>query len=217
MSIHKSKGLEFPVVVLAGLSRKCNKADEMAPMLFHPKLGVGPKGLDPELRVEFPTLARQAVQLQLDKEMKAEELRLLYVAMTRAKDKLILVMTLPNAAKTIASLLPNAGAHPDPRTLFQRDSVGEWMLLPILARADAEALWGIQKPEHIIQPADHWDIFCHRPSQLESLEGEQDAEPTEETPETRPVLADLALPRPHPVPAALQGHGHPDEGSPAGR
>ena len=59
MSIHKSKGLEFPVVVLAGLSRKCNKADEMAPMLFHPKLGVGPKGLDPELRVEFPTLARQ--------------------------------------------------------------------------------------------------------------------------------------------------------------
>ena len=121
MSIHKSKGLEFPVVVLAGLSRKCNKADEMAPMLFHPKLGVGPKGLDPELRVEFPTLARQAVQLQLDKEMKAEELRLLYVAMTRAKDKLILVMTLPNAAKTIASLLPNAGPHPDPRTLFQRD------------------------------------------------------------------------------------------------
>lgn len=197
MSIHKSKGLEFPVVVLAGLSRKCNKADEMAPMLFHPKLGVGPKGLDPELRVEFPTLARQAVQLQLDKEMKAEELRLLYVAMTRAKDKLILVMTLPNAAKTIASLLPNAGAHPDPRTLFQRDSVGEWMLLPILARADAEELWGIQTPEHILQPADHWDIFCHRPSQPEGLGGEHDAEPTEETPE--PDLSWLTWHYPDPI------------------
>lgn len=59
LSIHKSKGLEFPVVLLAGLSRKCNKADEQAPMLFHQTLGVGPKGLDPELRVEFPTLARQ--------------------------------------------------------------------------------------------------------------------------------------------------------------
>ena len=167
--------------------------------------------------MEFPTLARQAVQLQLDKEMKAEELRLLYVAMTRAKDKLILVMTLPNAAKTIASLIPNAGPHPDPRTLFQRDSVGEWMLLPILARADAEELWGIQQPEHILQPADHWDIFCHRPSQLEGLEGEQKRRTHRGDAGTRPVLADLALPRPHPVPAALQGHGHPDERPPAGR
>ena len=91
-------------------------------------------------------------------------MRLLYVAMTRAKDKLILVMTLPNAAKTIASLLPNAGVHPDPRTLFQRDSVGEWMLLPILARADAEELWGIQTQEHTLQPAELWDRCRHSPS-----------------------------------------------------
>lgn len=169
MSIHKSKGLEFPVVLLAGLSRKCNKADEMAPMLFHPRLGVGPKGLDPDLRVEYPTIARQAVQLQLDKEMKAEELRLLYVAMTRAKDKLILVMTFPNGAKTISNLLPSAGAHPDPRTLFQRDVVGEWMLLPILARPDAEELWGIQRPGERLEPTDQWDIFYHQPSQFRSV------------------------------------------------
>lgn len=158
LSIHKSKGLEFPVVLLAGLSRKCNKADEQAPMLFHQTLGVGPKGLDPELRVEFPTLARQAVKLQLDREMKAEELRLLYVAMTRAKDKLILVMCLTNGVRTLNSLREYAGPHPDPRALLQRDSVGEWLLLPVLARSDAEALWDEGAPEQRIVPHDHWQI-----------------------------------------------------------
>ena len=158
MSIHKSKGLEFPVVVLAGLSRKCNKADEQAPMLFHQTLGVGPKGLDPELRVEFPTLARQAVKLQLDREMKAEELRLLYVAMTRAKDKLILTLCLANAERTLNGLREYAGPHPDPRALLQRDSVGEWLLLPVLARDDAEELWTAGPPEERIVPPDRWDI-----------------------------------------------------------
>ena len=93
-------------------------------MLFHQTLGVGPKGLDPELRVEFPTLARQAVKLQLDREMKAEELRLLYVAMTRAKDKLILTLCLANGERTLNGLREYAGPHPDPRALLQRDSVG---------------------------------------------------------------------------------------------
>ena len=80
MSIHKSKGLEFPVVILAGLARRLNREDMQKPMLFHPKLGVGPKGLDRERMVEFTTLARKAVARQLEGEMMAEELRLLYVA-----------------------------------------------------------------------------------------------------------------------------------------
>ena len=158
LSIHKSKGLEYPVVVLAGLARQVNRADERAPMLFHQTLGVGPRGLDPELRVEFPTLARQAVQLQLEREMKAEELRLLYVAMTRAKDKLILTMCLTNAEKTLARLAEQAGPHPDPQALLRRDTVGEWLLLPVLARRDAGELWTDGAPETLIDPPDRWDI-----------------------------------------------------------
>ena len=183
LSIHKSKGLEFPVVVLAGLSRKCNKADERAPMLFHQTLGVGPKGLDPELRVEFPTLARQAVQLQLDREMKAEELRLLYVAMTRAKEKLILVMCLANAERALGGLREYAGPHPDPRALLQRDSVGEWLLLPVLARSDAEALWMDAPPEGRIMPPDHWDIRLCTPDReaLQSGAVIRQAPPEEQT------------------------------------
>ncbi len=78
------------MVLLCGLSRRLNRDDLKRPVLFHPELGVGPKGLDRERMVEYPTLARQAVARQLEREMMAEELRLLYVAMTRAKEKLIL-------------------------------------------------------------------------------------------------------------------------------
>ena len=67
MTIHKSKGLEFPVVFLCGLARRLNREDMQKPMLFHPKLGVGPKGLDPERMVEYTTLARQAVAAQLER------------------------------------------------------------------------------------------------------------------------------------------------------
>lgn len=157
MSIHRSKGLEFPVVLLAGLNRTVNRTDERAPVLFHPKLGVGPKGVDPELRVEYPTLARKAVQLKLEEETKAEELRLLYVAMTRAREKLIMTLSMSDAWKELSALLPESGPHPDPQALQEKESVAQWLLLPVLARTDAQALrFGTSSPNPI--PASGWDI-----------------------------------------------------------
>lgn len=158
MSIHKSKGLEFPVVVLAGLNRQFNRQDERTPMLFHPQLGVGPKLLDSELRVEVPTLARTAVKLQLERERRAEELRLLYVALTRAKERLILVMSFRDAEKELSRLLGLAAPHPDPEVLNGLDSLGKWMLLPVLCRADAGALWRENRPKQVVQPEDAWRI-----------------------------------------------------------
>ena len=104
MSIHKSKGLEFPVVFLCGLMRRLNREDMSRPILFHPRLGVGPKRLDLERGVEYPTLARSAVARQLEYEMMAEELRLLYVAMTRAKEKLILSCALSQGGRELERL-----------------------------------------------------------------------------------------------------------------
>ena len=159
MSIHKSKGLEFPVVLVAGLNRSFNRADQHAPVLFHPKLGVGPSGLDAQRRIEYPTLARRAVGLQLEREMKAEELRLLYVAMTRAREKLILIHTSTNWDRQAAKLSADAGATPDPEALSALGTVGEWLLLPALARPDAVALrsaGGVSCP--MVLPKDHWDI-----------------------------------------------------------
>lgn len=157
MSIHRSKGLEFPVVVLAGLNRPINRTDERAPVLFHPKLGIGPKGMDPVAQIEYPTLARKAVQLRIESESKAEEQRLLYVAMTRAREKLIMTFASANAWKELGALLPESGPKPDPQALQEKDSVAKWLLLPVLARTDAEALrLGASAPHPI--PAGNWDI-----------------------------------------------------------
>ncbi|MBR1780212.1 MAG: UvrD-helicase domain-containing protein, partial [Oscillospiraceae bacterium] len=159
LSIHKSKGLEFPVVLLAGLSHQFNRVDLMRPVLFHPRLGVGPKGLDTEKRIEYTTLARRAVALQLDKEMKAEELRLLYVAMTRAREKLILLYTTRDWAAAAQKRAGDAGAHPDPEALSALNCMGDWILLPALARPDAQVLRekGGVSCAALVQK-DRWDV-----------------------------------------------------------
>jgi len=91
MSIHKSKGLEFPVVIVAGLGKKFNLRDLNKSVLMHRNLGLGPQLVDAEQRVAYPTVAKLAVHDKLRAEALAEEMRVLYVAMTRAREKLILV------------------------------------------------------------------------------------------------------------------------------
>lgn len=88
MSIHKSKGLQFPVVIVADLAKRFNTQDLRERLLIHPKLGFGPRRRDGYS--EYPTAAFNAVRHVMQREMRSEELRLLYVAMTRAKRKLIL-------------------------------------------------------------------------------------------------------------------------------
>ena len=90
MSIHKSKGLEFPIVIVAGLGKAFNQSDARAKLVLHPDLGIGPDYIDPVLRIKAPTLLKKAVQRQIKLENLSEELRVLYVALTRAKEKLIL-------------------------------------------------------------------------------------------------------------------------------
>lgn len=96
MSIHKSKGLEFPVVFVAGLGKKFNLKDLNKIILLHKDLGLGPQFIDVERRITYPTLTKLAVKQRLRMDSLAEELRVLYVAMTRAKEKLILVGTVRN-------------------------------------------------------------------------------------------------------------------------
>ncbi len=91
MSIHKSKGLEFPVVIVAGLGKRFNLRDLNKSVLMHRNLGLGPQLVDTQQRVAYPTIAKLAVRDKLRAEALAEEMRVLYVAMTRAREKLILV------------------------------------------------------------------------------------------------------------------------------
>ena len=90
MSIHKSKGLEFPVVFVAGTGKVFNNQDSRGKLLIHPDLGLGPDYVNHKLRIKAPTLVKKVIQKELVLENLGEELRVLYVALTRAKEKLII-------------------------------------------------------------------------------------------------------------------------------
>jgi len=99
VSIHRSKGLEFPVVFAAGLGRNFNRRDLNGAFLKHKKLGFGPRYVERETRVAYPTLPQLAIRRKLAAEMLAEEMRVLYVAMTRPKEKMFLIGASKNASK----------------------------------------------------------------------------------------------------------------------
>ncbi len=90
MSIHKSKGLEFPVVIVGGMTKKFNASDMRERVIFHPVYGLALDYIDETERTRIATLKKKAVQMLMTEEMLGEELRILYVAMTRAKEKLYL-------------------------------------------------------------------------------------------------------------------------------
>ena len=97
MSIHKSKGLEFPVTFVAGMSKRFNMQDVNQPLILDMDLGLGTDYVDPSRRIRNKTLRRTVLSRKLREESLAEELRLLYVAMTRAREKLIMTGVMENA------------------------------------------------------------------------------------------------------------------------
>ncbi len=132
MTIHKSKGLEFPVVFVAGMGKQFNFQDMNAGLLLHPELGIGADAIIPEKRVIASSLNKQIIRRQLLKESLGEELRVLYVAMTRAKEKLILTGTVGKLEKQMVSLS---------RFLDEDEE-----LLPLGTRMKAKNYWAFVLP-----------------------------------------------------------------------
>lgn len=104
MSIHKSKGLEFPVVIVVGMGKKFNEQDSTGNLLMHPELGLGIDAIDLNRRTKSTTLLKSVIQCENKLENLSEELRVLYVALTRAQEKLILVGTCGDAMKKLDKL-----------------------------------------------------------------------------------------------------------------
>ena len=132
MSVHKSKGLEFPVVVLAGLGKGFNRQDVRGKILLDPDLGIAADSVDLELRVKAPTLKKQALRRKMELDSLGEELRVLYVAMTRAKEKLILVGTDRSLEKKLEKWggEPSWGTRQIPCTvLASAGSFLDWILM----------------------------------------------------------------------------------------
>ena len=143
MTIHRSKGLEFPIVILADTARRFNLRDVYGPVLFHPELGVG-MALRAGEGDLYTTAPHRAIRLAQRDEAVSEEMRILYVALTRARDKLIAAIPLKDAAKTVTGLaLGIAGAGgASPYRLSQASSMADWLLTAALVHPDGEALRG---------------------------------------------------------------------------
>ena len=95
MTIHKSKGLEFPIVIVAGMGKRFNMQDARSAVALHAGMGVGLDAIDLGLRTKSPSIVKKVIQKEEVLESLGEELRVLYVALTRAKEKLIITGTLP--------------------------------------------------------------------------------------------------------------------------
>lgn len=139
MSIHKSKGLEFPVCIVAGCGR--NFTPERGEVFLHPELGLGIKRKDAALSARFTTTAREAIALEIERSAAAEELRVLYVAMTRAKEKLILLAAgtgLEKALLRLSAQITEKGISP--YAVRGARNAGVWLMLCALSHPDGGAL-----------------------------------------------------------------------------
>ncbi|MDR3208048.1 MAG: UvrD-helicase domain-containing protein, partial [Oscillospiraceae bacterium] len=142
MSIHRSKGLEFPVVVVAGAAGRFNEADTRAPLLFHPDMGLGLTRRDDGRMIEYPTLSRRAVARRLTDEMLAEEMRMLYVAMTRAREKLIVLAAPVSPEEALTKWeAPEAGPLP-PQMVSEGRSYLDWLGMHLGRQLETEGAPG---------------------------------------------------------------------------
>ena len=140
MSIHKSKGLEFPVVFLCGLSREFNRESLRAQVLCDKTLGLGLSVADTVNRVRYPAISKRAIVSKTAAESLSEEMRVLYVAMTRARDRLVMTYAVKNLQADLEDIaLRYDVGGPE---LLTRDVIcpGEWVLFSALKRLEAGAL-----------------------------------------------------------------------------
>ena len=141
MTIHKSKGLEFPVVFVAGLSKKFNKMDTKGDLIADIDLGIGVKCIDTELRVRYDTLKRLIIADKMEKDSLGEELRVLYVALTRAKEKLIMTASCKSLNDKLEGVLRSIPL------------IAEKTLLPYSMRTSADSYLDIILPSVIRHPS----------------------------------------------------------------
>lgn len=143
MSIHKSKGLEFPVVFLSGCGKQFNLRDINDSLLFHEELGIGADCIDVKKRIRYTTLQKYAIKKKFELETLSEEMRILYVALTRAKEKLIITGSSSNLQKDIDACY-KAGVKGFnkviPSELLKQKSYLKWIMTALIKHKDGDIL-----------------------------------------------------------------------------
>lgn len=142
MTVHRSKGLEFPVVFVADTDHKFNQSDAIRPVLTHSRLGVGVMLRAPRAAKRFKTLPYAALAQAIRTETLSEEMRVLYVALTRAQDALIITVPLKNTASSLKTPAVCAAAEATgPEAMRSMGSWAGWILTATMLHPDSDALW----------------------------------------------------------------------------
>lgn len=169
MSIHKSKGLEFPVVFLCNLSRRFNQEDLRAQILCDKELGLGLSAVDRQTRVRYPSLAKRAIGAKMAAQSISEEMRVLYVAMTRAKDRLVMTYASQTLEKDLQTIALRRDFDGGELLCREADCMGDWVLLAAMGRIEAGALHAIGgRPETLTHGEYLWRIETPTPQQAQT-------------------------------------------------
>ena len=150
MSIHKSKGLEFPVTILAGVGKQFNFKDAGGSLVHNTELGIGCNYVDPDKRVKSVTIRKNLISKKICEDTIAEEMRLLYVAMTRAKEKLIIVGACKNAQEILEKALDNKPSKYTYAKFMNSKSYLDF-ILPVIGSPNFSARVFTMQDVHVIE------------------------------------------------------------------
>lgn len=200
MTIHSSKGLEFPVVILAATTKGFNTRDATKSLTIHSKLGLGIQIQKPDEFKKYPSIGHAAIGNTISREQKSEEMRILYVALTRAREKLIVLATESNFDKKInelASLTVLDGKKISPHFVLEQSSFYLWLLMSCLRHPNGGAVLRERLEESaylpegfLLEDAAPINISLSPPLMYEEKEEEKVA-PIEETEEERQEKEEL--------------------------
>ena len=185
MSIHKSKGLEFPVVIVAGMGKNFNKTDIRDSLLLHQDLGIGGDYIDFENRAKYSNITKFVLAQEIDRENISEELRVLYVALTRAKEKLILMGSISDISKKCMGYITDtlgAGLTLSPYKMLKASNYMDWVVPALVRHREGQKIFNIAGAENIsfnrelFDDVSNWSIYFRDKSEIESMIKKDDTE-----------------------------------------
>lgn len=162
MSTHSSKGLEFPVVFLADLSKQVNYRDAKATVITDEELGIASDLYQPKLRMRYPTMPKTAIAERIRVETLSEEMRILYVAMTRARSRMVMTCCGSGIKRKLTNLVQSLSIPLIPGVADSVSSVGDWVLMAALTRTESGELFALGGNPGLGRVSDYpWLVRVH--------------------------------------------------------